>query len=80
VAIILYFLPELICRTFYLRIVFWLLSNDFVKREGEQMKKVRNAEIIIENNDNKASGNIYKEFIVLMKDIIEDIKNKEFSE
>ncbi|MCI9086865.1 MAG: hypothetical protein HFE51_10705 [Clostridia bacterium] len=38
------------------------------------MKKVRNAEIIIENNDNKASGNIYKEFIVLMKDIIEDIK------
>ena len=40
------------------------------------MKKVRNAEIIIENNDNKASGmntdagKIYKE----------DIKNKEFSE
>ncbi len=50
------------------------------KGGGEQMKKVRNAEIIIENNDNKASGNIYKEFIVLMKDIIEDIKNKEFSE
>lgn len=39
------------------------------------MRKVRDAKIILENNMNEVSTQFYKEFIVLMKNIVEDINN-----